>query len=158
MPWYVVQTHHKQELLALEQLRRQRFKPYAPKMQTRKGERWLFSGYVFVNFDIRRERWRVINSTRGCRRVMCMDPEKPSRVPTEMILEMMRQEKEGGYVTDIRRALTVGDTLKILDGPMAGHIGICQSTGKNKVGILLNLLGGKNMVYLNINNVELAAL
>lgn len=153
MRWYVVQTQFKKEDMAQWNLRAQGFTVYCPMIN---DTTYVFGGYVFVQMDIDTCRWRSINGTRGCKRVMCMDPEMPSPIPNGMIEEMMRQDANGGFVKNIEKAFAIGDRLKILDGPLTGHVGECIATTKGRIQLLLHILGGENKVYLNDQNLELA--
>ena len=156
MPWYVVQTHFKEELKAVDNLRAQRFFAYCPLLRLKDRSVPMFSGYVFVKFKMRGGKWRKISNTRGCKRLLGVDAEKPIPISTEMIMRMKEQEKELGYVVEVEKVFTAGMKLKLLSGPLAGKIGTCVKSAGGRVSLLLYLLGGENVVYSSITNVELA--
>lgn len=160
MPWYVVQTNYREENRAVSHLERQKFEVFCPlwrrKVDGKNRIDPLFPGYIFVKFDVRRKKWQSINGTRGCKRVMCMDPERPSKISTEFVEELMRMDGIEVIDEEIERVFTAGDRLQILAGPLAGHIGKCVATAAGRVTILLHLLGGENRVSLKSHAVELA--
>jgi transcription elongation factor/antiterminator RfaH len=151
MKWYVIKTKPSMEKLAIQQLTQQDFLIYQPRMKLRRKGVWvfvpLFPSYLFVKLDIARDRWQAINNTRGCKYVMCMDPERPSPLPRGFIEKIMEDEQNGKFIkVDEKTIYKVGDKVKLTSGPFSGHMGICEiSTGK-RVSILLDLLGRKVMV------------
>ena len=151
MKWYVVKTKPNQEKLAIQQLNNQDFTVYQPRMKIRRKGAWafipLFPSYLFIRLDVKADRWQAINSTRGCRYVMCMDPEEPTPLPRGWIERVMKEETDGKFIrVEEKTIYKVGDKIKLTAGPFSGHVGICEiSTGK-RVSILLDLLGRKVMV------------
>lgn len=108
--WFVVQTHLKQERLALENLQRQRdkegrdlFEAYLPVHQQRvvpKGQPPrvitlpFFPRYLFVNVDVGLPGWTKMYSTRGVSGVLPSGAHA-TRVIEKLVAEMRRREVEG---------------------------------------------------------------
>ena len=73
MNWYAVQTQPNRENLALAHLERQGFDVWLPHIKRiirharrdKSVRRPLFQGYLFINLDLEKVRWRAINGTVG---------------------------------------------------------------------------------------------
>ncbi len=71
--WYAVRTQPNQEARAEHQLQRQGFATFLPRIgksvrharKLRQVRAPLFPGYLFVQLDLTRDRWRAVNSTYG---------------------------------------------------------------------------------------------
>lgn len=159
MKWYVVKTKPSQEQLALTELRNQEFEIYYPRMKILRRGVWvfipLFPSYLFVQLDLDKTvRWQAINGTRGCKQIICMDPEKPSPLPRGFIDDLMKREYQGEFVKVAEKInYKKGDKVLIKEGPFRGHSGICEISTTKRVGILLDLLGSKVMILSELDNI-----
>ena len=159
MNWYVVQTKVNSELLALSNLSRQGFSAWLPKYsrlirharQTREVLRPFFPGYLFVQFDIEFDQWRAINSSVGVIRLVSFT-SSPSILDNKFIETLKACENNEGIIQSDHRCpdnLSVGDSVEILNGPMAGVVGkLLRMDTANRVTVLLELLG--NLVHSQI--------
>lgn len=165
--WYVVQTKYKQEYLADEQLDKQDFTTYLPEIIIRKkykGEMVniatpLFPGYIFVRFDVEKDRWKAINNTRGVYRIIGVRDQYVEPLPRNFIDELMNKECHLGYISleecdSVLREFVIGDELIVDSGVFEGFSGICQRVKKDRVVVLLSLLSGKTIVELQNNSVS----
>lgn len=153
MKWYVVQV--KNINIAIDQLKAQGFKTYAPKLKIYKRdsvkEVLMFGYYLFIKLNLKKPGWQSVNNTKGVRRIICMHPEKPSPLPVgfiEMIKEIENQEPPKP------ESFKPGDRVKIIDGPLSGYEGICSNSTSKRVSILLHLLGGETSVSVPNNNLQ----
>lgn len=148
--WYAVHTHVHAEAKAAGHLARQGFAVYLPRYLKRRRharrmeqvQAPLFPRYLFVAPTPENMRWRAINSTVGVCYVISHGGE-PTAVPLRVIDEIRRREDNYGFVA-LGSAMMFrrGDKVKILDGPMAEHIGIFEAaTDEDRVTVLLDLLG-----------------
>lgn len=105
--WYVLQTHRGAEPLAVEELSNQNFAtllplrrigpdepaPHQPRKHRRRAHfarfAAAFPGYLFVLFDMDRQPWRAIHSTRGIKRLFSYADERPIPVPVGVVEGMM---------------------------------------------------------------------
>src|SRR5215831_4123822 len=80
----------------------------------------LFPTYIFVL--ITNGWW----SARWCPHVrrLILDGGAPARVPDAVIAEIRNRERDGLVELPTRPALQSGDRVKILVGPLAGHLGL----------------------------------
>ncbi len=164
--WYVIRSQIHAETKAEFNLRRQGFEVYLPYyMKTRRHARKidqvkapLFPGYLFVAVDTDSEPWRSIKSTFGVSQLISFG-DTPAPVPHGLIEEIIAREDDGGFVTlSTASMFHKGQEIEIVDGPMADQIGLFDCIdGKERVTILLNLLGREIRVKVSLMQVKSAA-
>ena len=117
----------------------------------------MFPRYLFVAVDIAAQRWRSIRSTTGVAPLVC-NGEAPAPVPEAALNAIKQHEDECGFVRLERRPLfAVGDSVRVLDGVFATHLGLFDGmTDNERVTVLLELLGRKVRVVLNADCVAAA--
>lgn len=164
--WYVVYTHAKSEKQALANLHRQGFSAYLPlHLKRRRHARridWvpapLFPRYLFVEMDVKKVCWHVINSTIGVIRLFSQG-HLPTPVPTGIVEDIQAHEDEKGMVVlNNAYSFKKGDMVRITAGAMYDHVGFFDCADDNKrVVILLNLLGREVKVRLPATTVSACA-
>jgi len=162
--WYVIHTKPQQELLASSMLEDQRhltvFLPevkqkYRGKMRLRP----FFPGYLFVEVDLDAVEYTAINSTPGVIRLVAFElrplPLRPG------IVEGIRQEverinNEGGLPPE---SYQEGESIRLTEGPLEGlqAVFIKHLRPKDRVLVLLKLLGQENEVELDLSEIERAS-
>ena len=154
--WYVVHTRPFAEMVSAVNLSRLGYPICYPCFHktTRHARRStkslapLFPRYMFVNFDITRERWRRINSTRGVVRLI-MQGEKPLPVPEGVIESILSYINEDGTIRTLS-LFEPGQVVRIENGPLADLVATferCEPDGRARV--LTQLLGQIVSVVLN---------
>lgn len=148
--WYAVQTQPHAEMKALAHLGRHGFEVYLPRFLNRRRHagrmenvsRPLFPSYLFVAIDIATQRWRCVNSTAG----------------GDIIEQLKGRHDEQGFITlDSGPHFTAGDAVRVLDGAFSRVLGIYEGmTDHQRVAILLDLLGRKVRVQIDIDSVAAA--
>jgi transcriptional antiterminator RfaH len=148
--WYVVRTKPRAEDTVLSHLRRQDFEAFLPRfLKTRRHARRvdqvgipLFPGYLFVAFDQELARWRSIFGTIGSSGLICHG-DRPAPVPEGVVEEIIARRDDKGYVAlHFDRGLKQGQSIEVLNGPLAEARGIFECMdSKERVIVLLNLLG-----------------
>jgi len=157
--WYVVKTKLNSEFYAHKNLLNQNFKTYCPKTYFiskinkvyKKIIRPLFSGYIFVNFDINNSHWLPINSTYGVNKIICNN-SIPISMSSKIIAELKLYEDEKGIINiQDKRNIEKGDKIIICEGVFKGYEGVFEEdlSGKSKVKILLDLMGQTLGLELN---------
>ena len=146
--WYVVHTQPACEARAGTHLTAQGYGLFCPSL--RKTVRHarkstvkltpLFPGYLFLSLDLSRDRWRNINGTRGVVRLLTQG-DVPKAVPTGIIETLQaRTDSQGALV--LAPALSVGQHVRITEGPLANLVGTLQRLdGTDRVQVLLDILG-----------------
>jgi transcription antitermination factor NusG len=148
--WFAVNTQPHLENRALLNLRTQGFCAFLPRRQkTTKHARQfrtvaapLFPGYLFVAFDLGRERWRAINGTFGVRSLV-MAGERPQSVPSGVVEALLAMQDPSGIIT-FASELKLGQRVRMLAGPFAEMVGRLERLDDvGRVAVLLELLGSQ---------------
>jgi transcriptional antiterminator RfaH len=142
--WYVIHCKPRQEGRALENLVRQGFVCFLPKLSVRRPrngrdvmvEESLFPGYLFINLDASQDNWAPIRSTRGVGRILRVG-DRPLPV-SDAIIESIRR-RVAAQSPEPR--LQPGERVVITDGCFAQLEAIfIAEDGDHRVTLLLNLL------------------
>jgi transcription antitermination factor NusG len=160
--WYVAQTLHHREKVAERHLREQGFRSFFPQFRrTVRHARKLrevvapvFPGYIFVTFDMERDRWHSIHGTVGvCRLLTTL--KRPAPVPADIVQALIGAIDVFGYVV-LGGDLCVGQGVRVVAGPFVGGLGVLERLdGRGRVRVLLNNMGGQ--LPLMIDRADLAA-
>ncbi|MGO8831351.1 MAG: transcription termination/antitermination protein NusG [Roseiarcus sp.] len=146
--WFVGHTLPRKEDLAQFHLARQGFETFLPRMlSTRRHARKvetikaaLFPRYLFIHLDLTRDRWRSVNGTVGMAHLVTSG-EMPCPVPVGFVEGLQCACRDG--VITIVPELAPGDSVRLIDGPFAGHVGeLLRLDAKGRVELLLELLNG----------------
>ena len=116
----------------------------------REVERKLFPSYVFVKMVMSDDTWFIVRNTRGCTGFV-----GPAGKPTP--LTEAEVESLGVEVHEIVIDFTVGDTVRIIDGPLENFTGHVEEidADKNKVKVLISMFGRETSAEVEIDQVEL---
>lgn len=118
--------------------------------KTKEVERKLFPGYVFVKMIYTDETWYVVRNIRGCTGFV-----GPSSKPVPLTeAEVYRMGVETRVV---EVSYKVGDTVRIIDGPLEDFIGVVDelSVDKNYVRVTVSMFGRETPVEFELNQAEL---
>ena len=117
----------------------------------------LFPRYLFVRLNLAAEGWRSIRSTIGVTDIVCFG-DQPAPLPSGVIEALQSQEVVGGFIQFAdQNSFKPGDSVVVLKGPFARQLGRCDGASDNeRVAILLDLLGRKVRVVLDVEAVEAA--
>ena len=111
----------------------------------------LFPGYLFVLIE---SRWYSVGSTPGVIGLL-RDELGPVKVSDRIIDEIRQRERNGLIELPRREEFQIGDQVRILQGPFAGHLALYAGMRpRERVEILLQLLGGEQRVTLAKNVIE----
>ncbi len=164
--WYAVCCKPRQEAVAEENLLRQGFQVYLPRIRIRQRRRgqWLdavevlFPRYVFIRVDPLRRSMATVRSTRGAVGLVRFGGQ--AAVVPDAVMDALqeREDAASGLHQDDRPLFSAGETVKLVDGPLAGMEGIfTEQDGDKRVIVLLELLGKANKVTLSRDWVARAA-
>lgn len=112
-------------------------------------ERKIFPGYVLVKMVLTDESWYVVRNIRGCTGFV-----GPSSKPVP--LTDSEVEKMGIEVKSIEISYNVGDSVRIIDGPLEDFVGIVEEIDKekNSVRVTVSMFGRETPVELELNQAE----
>ncbi len=115
----------------------------------REVERKIFPGYVLVKMVMTDDSWYVVRNTRGV--TGFVGPEsKPLPLTEEEVLNLGIETRE------IEIDYAVGDTVRIVDGPLESFIGVVEEidTEKDMVKVKVSMFGRETPVELELDQVE----
>lgn len=115
----------------------------------REVERKIFPGYVIVKMVLNDDSWYVVRNIRGCTGFV-----GPSSKPIPLTDEEVA--RLGVETKTIEVSYDVGDSVKIIDGPLEGFIGVVEEieTDKNCVRVTVSMFGRETPVELELDQVE----
>ena len=114
-------------------------------------DRKLYPGYVFVKMVYSDNTWHAIRSVRGVAGFVGPAGDDPIPLTEDEVYEMGVEKKE------IVVNYAVGDTVKILDGPLSSFTGIVESmeVEKNSVSVVVSMFGRETPVEFELDQIEL---
>lgn len=168
--WYVATTKTNQESIAERELRKQGYRPWNPRVRDRLTVRRKFSehvrhvirpyfpNYIFVNFDCELDRWWPIKSTKGISGILS---QGEFLIPVRRgVIEALIEGSNEDFLIDERvdevvRKFSVGDVVKVTDGPFSGFSGpIDQMNSGDRIRVILEVFGRKSPVDLSSEQVR----
>ncbi|MEG0833457.1 MAG: transcription termination/antitermination protein NusG [Oscillospiraceae bacterium] len=112
-------------------------------------ERKLFPGYVFVKMTMTDETWYIVRNTRGVTGFV--------GTPTKAVpLTQAEVDSLGVDTQKVTVDYSVGDSVNIVDGPLAGFIGTVEEidTEKRKVKVKVSMFGRETSAELELSQVK----
>lgn len=111
--------------------------------------RKIFPGYVLVKMVMTDDSWYVVRNIHGCTGFV-----GPASKPVP--LTDSEVEALGVEVRSVEVSYGMGDTVKIIDGPLTGFVGNVDELDveKNHVKVTISMFGRETPVELEIDQVE----
>jgi transcriptional antiterminator RfaH len=160
--WYVAQIKPNSYHSATQNLERQGFETFLPKMKiTQKKENkflvkdvYVFPGYIFVCFDPHIITWTKINSTYGVSKILTFS-NKPAEISSYLILELKKRYEFNSNPTQNEK-LQRGDSIKFYTGPFADIVAKVERVDeKKRIWVLLEAMGGYQRIKLqNVKKIQ----
>ena len=112
-------------------------------------ERKVFPGYVLVKMVMTDETWHLVRNVRGVTGFVG-SANKPIPLTEEEVLAMGMEKHE------IVVRYSVGDHVRIMDGPLASFTGVVEEIEpeKNRVSVMVSMFGRETPVDLELDQVE----
>ena len=116
-------------------------------------ERKLYPSYVFVKMVYSDDTWHVIRSVRGVSGFVGPSGSDPIPLTEEEVYEMGVEKRE------IVVNYSVGDTVRILDGPLSSFTGTVESieVENNAVNVVVSMFGRETSVEFELDQVEVVS-
>ena len=113
-------------------------------------DRKLYPGYVFVKMVYSDDTWHVIRNVRGVSGFVGTSGNEPLPLTEDEVYQMGVEKKE------IVVNYTVGDTVRILDGPLSSFTGTVESieVEQNAVNVIVSMFGRETSVEFELDQVE----
>ena len=155
MSWFVLRTKARQELRAIRHMEEQGFKVYCPQVPKYNGlkevvgRQVLFPGYCFVQSG--ELSVASIRSTPGVIGLVSFGPQgapatlAPAALEAIHVVEAFHCEKVSG--------LKPGGAVSLIEGPFKGFKGLYSKRSKDRVEVLLTLLGQQQRIRVPSSQV-----
>jgi transcriptional antiterminator RfaH len=163
--WFAIFSKPRREAEAVEQLERQGFKTFLPKVRSKRRVRgqWreliepMFPRYLFIQAVLGEDDLRPVRSTRGVVGLVRFGGQLQP-VPENVIAELHRLCPDERAVLELTDTLVPGCQVRILEGPFANlEAELLSVDGSRRALVLLKLLGQMNAVKLPIDILNLAS-
>ena len=116
-------------------------------------DRKVYPGYVLVKMVYSDDTWHVIKNIRGVTGFVGSSSNDPIPLSEEEVYAMGVEKKE------IIVNYEVGDTVRILDGPLSSFTGTVESieVDKNAVSVIVSMFGRETPVEFELDQVEVVS-
>ena len=113
-------------------------------------DRKVYPGYVLVKMVYSDDTWHVIRNVRGVTGFVGTSSNDPTPLTEDEVYEMGVEKRE------IVVNYVVGDTVRILDGPLSSFTGTVESieVEKNAVNVIVSMFGRETSVEFELDQVE----
>ena len=116
-------------------------------------DRKVFPGYVLIKMVYSDDTWHVVKNIRGVTSFVGTSSNDPTPLTEDEVYAMGVEKKE------IIVNYVVGDTVRILDGPLSSFTGRVDSVeiDKNRVSVVVSMFGRETSVEFELNQVEVVS-
>ncbi|MDD6677760.1 MAG: transcription termination/antitermination protein NusG [Firmicutes bacterium] len=113
-------------------------------------ERKVYPGYVLVKMLYSDDTWHVIRNIRGVTGFVGTSSNDPIPLSEEEVIAMGVEKRE------IIVGYSVGDIVRILDGPFSTFTGTVEAIDpeKNRVSVVISMFGRETPIALELDQVE----
>ncbi len=116
-------------------------------------DRKVFPGYVLVKMVYSDDTWHVIRNIRGVTGFVGTSSNDPTPLTEDEVYAMGVEKKE------IIVNYNVGDTVRILDGPLTSFTGTVESieVEQNAVNVIVSMFGRETSVEFELDMIEVVS-
>ena len=116
-------------------------------------ERKVFPGYVLIKMVYSDDTWHVVKNIRGVTSFVGTSSNDPIPLTEDEVYAMGVEKKE------IIVNYSVGDIVRILDGPLSSFTGTVESieVDKNAVSVVVSMFGRETPVEFELDQVEVVS-
>lgn len=119
------------------------------------SSRKFFPGYILVQMELDDETWHVVKETPKVTGFVG-GTTNPAPVSEEEVRAITQQMEEGAVKPKPRVLFSVGESVKVVDGPFVDFNGIVEEVrpDKGKLRVLISIFGRATPVELDFVQVE----
>ena len=116
-------------------------------------DRKVFPGYVLIKMVYSDDTWHVVKNIRGVTSFVGTSSNDPIPLTEDEVYAMGVEKKE------IIVNYNVGDTVRILDGPLSSFTGTVESIeiDKNAVNVIVSMFGRETSVEFELDQIEVVS-
>ena len=116
-------------------------------------DRKVFPGYVLVKMVYSDDTWHVIRNIRGVTGFVGTSSNDPTPLTDDEVYQMGVEKRE------IVVNYSVGDSVRILDGPLSSFTGTVESidVDENSVSVIVCMFGRETPVEFELDQVEVVS-
>ena len=120
---------------------------------TKTYDRKVYPGYVLVKMVYSDDTWHVIRNIRGVTGFVGTSSNDPTPLTDDEVYAMGVEKKE------IIVNYSVGDTVRILDGPLSSFTGTVESIDLdgNAVNVIVSMFGRETSVEFELDMIEVVS-
>jgi transcriptional antiterminator NusG len=119
------------------------------------SQRKIFPGYILVKMELNEETWHIVKDTPKITG-FAGDGTKPIPISGKEVEGILSQMKEGVSKAKPKVSFSIGDSVRVIDGPFANFIGTIEEVKpeKRKLKVLVSIFGRATPVELDFIQVE----
>lgn len=119
------------------------------------SSRKFFPGYILVQMEMNDETWHIVKGTPKVTGFVGGSTQPPW-VSEEEVKEITHQMEEGAVRPRPRVVFSVGENVKVVDGPFSEFNGVVEEVraDKGKLRVLISIFGRATPVELDFVQVE----
>ena len=116
-------------------------------------DRKVYPGYVLIKMVYSDDTWHVVKNIRGVTSFVGTSSNDPIPLSEDEVYAMGVEKKE------IIVNYVVGDTVRILDGPLSSFTGVVENIEieKNMVSVVVSMFGRETPVEFELDQVEVVS-
>lgn len=134
--------------------------PASPNRPARSEVVPAFPGYLFAMWA-EDERWDMVKRARGVAGILHQigSRDVPAIVPDRFMAALLNRAGKQGIIEDISAPdllppIEQGGTVRIMAGPLAGRLGLCEWSTDERVALLCEVMGGTRRTTMRRDQVE----
>ena len=149
--WYLVYTKSRQEQSAMDNLSRQKFKTFLPKLRIKQlngkiKTEILFPRYLFVSLRVGIDDLAPIRSTVGVSSLVKFGFQL-AKVQKSFVSKLLTECDDQHYIEYTEPGFDFGDSVRVNEGLLSGYEAVVtEKKGKNRVELLFLSLGGETRI------------
>ena len=116
-------------------------------------DRKVFPGYVLIKMVYSDDTWHVVKNIRGVTSFVGTSSNDPIPLTEDEVYEMGVEKRE------IIVNYAVGDTVRILDGPLSSFTGVVENieVENNLVSVIVSMFGRETPVEFELDQIEVVS-
>jgi len=120
------------------------------------SERRFFPGYVLVEMEMADDSWHLVKHTNKVTGFVGGAKNRPSPISEAEVMKIVHQMQEGVEKPKPKTLWSVGELVRIKDGPFTDFNGTVEDVNydKNKVRVSVTIFGRATPVELEFSQIE----